>query len=123
MRHVDVRRCAFGALGLWLLSRFKETNEVNQYNFNDNSTWFNSKLMISTQYRRNKLNKNSLCTKMSTRAFFNKVTEVCKILGVKTPKFAHFGRNMAPKNCELEDCSKDSIDMIGYWNVDVRKSC
>ena len=123
LRHVDVRRCAFGALGLWLLSRFKETNEVNEYNFNDNSTWFNSKLMISSQYRKNKLNINSLCTKMSTRAFFNKVTEVCKMLGVKTPKFAHFGRNMAPKICELEDCSKDSIDMIGYWNVDVRKSC
>ena len=25
MRHVDVRRCAFSALGLWLLCRFKET--------------------------------------------------------------------------------------------------
>ena len=60
---------------------------------------------------------------MSSRAYFNKITEVCKILGIKTPKFFHFGRNMAPKICELEDCSKDSIDMIGYWNVDVRKSC
>ena len=60
---------------------------------------------------------------MSSRAYFNKITEVCKILGIKTPKFAHCGRNMAPKICELEDCTKDSIDMIGYWNIDVRKSC
>ena len=50
MRHVDVRRCVFGALGLWLSARFKETNEVNGYNSNVNSSWFNSKLMISTQY-------------------------------------------------------------------------
>ena len=38
MRHVDVRRCTFGALGLWLLARFKETNEINNYNFYDNSS-------------------------------------------------------------------------------------
>ena len=60
---------------------------------------------------------------MSSRAYFNEITEVCKILGTKTPKFAHFCRNKAPKICELEDCTKDSIDMIGYWNVNVRKSC
>ena len=60
---------------------------------------------------------------MSSRAYFNKITEVCKILGLKTSKIAHFGCNMAPKICELEDSTKDSIDMIGYWNVDVRKPC
>ena len=79
--------------------------------------------MLSTQYKKNKLHKKSLFKKMSSRAYFNKITEVCKILGMKTPKFAHFGHNMAPKICELEDYTKDSIDMIGYWNVDVRKSC
>ena len=24
MRHVDIRRCAFGALGLWFLARLKK---------------------------------------------------------------------------------------------------
>ena len=39
MRHVDVGRYAFGVLYLWLLARFKETNEVNEYNFNKNCSW------------------------------------------------------------------------------------
>ena len=33
MWHVDIRRCAIGILGLWLLARFRETNEVISYNF------------------------------------------------------------------------------------------
>ena len=61
----------------------------------------------------------SLSEKMSSQSYFTKITEICKILGIKPPKFAHFGRNMAPKIYELEDCTKDIIDMIGYWNVDV----
>ena len=52
MRHVDVRRCAFGALGLWFLAQFKETNEMNEYNFQDNESWFKSKLMVSPQFRK-----------------------------------------------------------------------
>ena len=60
---------------------------------------------------------------MGSRSYFTKITEICKILGIKPPKFAHFGCNMARKICELQDCSKDIIDMIAYLNVDVRKSC
>ena len=59
MRHVDVRTCAFGALGLWFLARFKETNEINEYNFLDNESWFKSKLMVSPQFRK-KLTVESL---------------------------------------------------------------
>ena len=52
MRHVDIRRCAFGALGLWFLARFKETNEMNEYYFQDNESLFLSKLMVSPQFRK-----------------------------------------------------------------------
>ena len=65
LRHVDVTKCAFGALGLWLLARFKETGEMEEYNFEDNFSWFNSKLMVSPQYRKTKLKKDSLVHKIS----------------------------------------------------------
>ena len=43
--HVDVINYTISALGVWLLALFKETNEVIGYNFRQNSSWFNSKLM------------------------------------------------------------------------------
>ena len=48
MRHKDVTKCAVGALGFWLMARFSVTNENTTMDFSDNSTWFNSKLLIST---------------------------------------------------------------------------
>ena len=48
--HVDVRQYPVEWRGLWLLARFKEINEVNDYDFNQNNTWFNSKLTTSSNY-------------------------------------------------------------------------
>ena len=33
MRNFDIRICAIGVLGLWLLARFKEINDVISYDF------------------------------------------------------------------------------------------
>ena len=33
MRNFDIRICAIGVLGLWLLARFKEINDVITYDF------------------------------------------------------------------------------------------
>ena len=40
-----------------------------------------------------------------------------------TPEYEHFGHFLTSINCEWEDCSNYSIDNIGYWNIDVRKTC
>ena len=48
MRLKDITKCAVGALGFWLMARFSVTNEHTTMDFSDNSTWFNSKLLIST---------------------------------------------------------------------------
>lgn len=47
MRHIDVRKCLITALKLSLLVRFRETNEINEYDCSKNHTCCNSKLMIS----------------------------------------------------------------------------
>ena len=53
---------------------------------------------------------------MSAQSYVTKITD-------KPPKFRLICRYICSGICELEEYSKDSIDMIGYYNVDVRKSC
>ena len=47
MRHKDVEMCSIGALGLYLLTRFEVTDEIEDIDFSDNRTWFNRKLLKS----------------------------------------------------------------------------
>ena len=61
-------------------------------------------------------NKNIVFEKMSAQSYVTKITD-------KPPKFRLICRYICSGICELEEYSKDSIDMIGYYNVDVRKSC
>ena len=51
---------------------------------------------------------------MSAQSYVTKITEIFKILRIKPPKFRLICRYICPGICELEDYSKDSIDMIGY---------
>ena len=39
--------CSIGALGLYLLTRFEVTDEIEDIDFSDNRTWFNRKLLKS----------------------------------------------------------------------------
>ena len=48
IRHRDPRLCHIGALGLWLMARFRIFNEMENIDFSNGRTWFNIKLMIST---------------------------------------------------------------------------
>ena len=45
MRHRDPRLCGVGALGLYLMLRFHVTEEPKLFNFFDNESWFNVKLI------------------------------------------------------------------------------
>ena len=45
MRHVDARLCPMGALAFYLHNRFSVTKEYEEFDFCDNSSWFNIKLI------------------------------------------------------------------------------
>jgi hypothetical protein len=45
MRHVDPRLCPKGGLGFYLLLRFLVTREHEAFDFTNNKTWFNRKLI------------------------------------------------------------------------------
>ena len=47
MRHTDPRLCAMGGLAFYLHIRFLVTKEYEEFDFCDNSTWFNRKLIRS----------------------------------------------------------------------------
>ena len=57
MRHKVAELCPIGALGLWLLARFELTNEPQNFDFLDNKSWFNNKLLISPQVKCDKCSK------------------------------------------------------------------
>ena len=57
MRHANVKMCAIGALGFWLMARFMVTNEISSIDFTDNTTWFDIKLLC--QLGKRNTTKNS----------------------------------------------------------------
>ena len=46
MRHRLPELCPIGALGLYLLARFDVTTEHDTFDFCNNRSWFNTKLLI-----------------------------------------------------------------------------
>ena len=45
MRHIDPRLCPKGGLGFYLLLHFLVTREHEKFDFTDNKSWFNRKLI------------------------------------------------------------------------------
>jgi len=59
MRHKDPRMCSVCGLGLYLLARFQSTNEIDElFDFTNNETWFNIKLLRSMQQRKKRKKSN-----------------------------------------------------------------
>ena len=59
MRHVDARLCPMVALAFYLHNRFLVTREYENFDFGDNSTWFNRKLIRAMpQGSKNKQNRS-----------------------------------------------------------------
>ena len=45
MRHREVELCSIGALGLYLMTRFQVTNDLDNIGFSNKKTCFNRKLL------------------------------------------------------------------------------
>ena len=70
MRHREVELCSIGALGLYLMTRFQVTNELDHIDFSDNKTWFNRKLLKAMTGGAD--NKDSKEVSMSTSQYTKK---------------------------------------------------
>lgn len=68
MRHIDVNACAIGGLAFYLMLRFEVTKEMETFDFEDNSSWFNIKLLIGMRKRNSYVmrNRNTIVTNDDT---------------------------------------------------------
>ena len=58
IRHKDPRLCGVGALAFYLMLRFHLTEEPKLFDFSDNKTWFNVKLMRKMPTGKKERNRN-----------------------------------------------------------------
>lgn len=112
IRHRLVEQCAIGALALYLFARFTYTKE--SFNFADNSSWFNTKLLIDPS-------SNDFSIAVSDQNYAKAIKKVCTTLKVPSKHYIHFGRTAGSVKAELEELDGYNINDLGNWNVDTRR--
>ena len=76
MRHKLLELCSISALGLYLLVRFRITQEVNEFGFMNTYSWFNQKLLISPLGK--KKQEQSKCSDVCFLLYINE--SLCDLL-------------------------------------------
>ena len=123
MRHKDVRRCAIGAFGFYLLFRFHKSGEMDDCrrpNFGDNSKWFDIKIL--TDGTREDTKKE-----IQPRTYTDPIRKVFKKLLIVAAHFGHWGRVNGPVELEFEEVSPEYIRILGelvgrFWLIVVSLS-
>lgn len=108
IRHKDVRRCAVGAFGFYLLLRFfvsKEMDEGNRPDFTENKTWFKSKILTDGSLNNEK--------EMQKKSYTKAIRKVFKELKIVSSHFGHWGRVSAPVELELNELDPELIRLLG----------
>ena len=116
MRHREVNMCSLGALGLYLMARFDMTGE--KFDFNENSIWFNRKLLVSPTHSTN------LDKEMTYKHYPTVLREICLQLNIIIEKYFHFGRYYGNMDGELNgDLSGHDLETLGNWMLTQREEC
>ena len=118
LRHVDVKLCAFGALGLYLLQRFLVTNELGWLDFTTNKSWFDIKLLVDVRGGRN---GGLMTRKISERPYSEKIARSCAAVGIESQHQLHIGRSKGPIKLEMEEVDPEWIRALGNWNIDTQQ--
>lgn len=109
MRHADVRKCAVGVMGFYLLFRFhfsREMDDGNRPDFCKNEEWFNVKILTDGT-RENKEKE------MQKKTYTNEVKNILKKLKIVASHYGHWGRVSAPVELEFAEISPDLIRILG----------
>jgi hypothetical protein len=85
MRHKHMNMCLIGALGFYLMARFDMTGE--KFDFSDNSSWFNRKLLVSPIHPKN------FDKEMSYQHYPTVLHSICLVLLIIIEKHFHFGHS------------------------------
>ena len=122
IRHRNVKECAFGAFGFYLLARFARTNELSRYDFGDNTDWFHSKVLIADKKLSPSMDLGTFKTTMSNYTYALEIGRVCKALDIQTTHFVHLGRKQGPIQLEMAEVPPEYIKILGNWNPDTQES-
>jgi hypothetical protein len=109
MRHKDVRRCAFGAFGFYLLFRFHRSGEMDDEhrpNFAENKDWFDIKILSDGEREHN-------TKELQRRTYTDKIKSILKELKIMSSHFGHWGRVTGPVELEFEEVPPELIRILG----------
>ena len=109
MRHVNPKRCAVGALALYLFYRFYYSGEMDadvRPDFTKNRTWYQIKLLTNGS-------KCNNIVAVSRRSYTDKIRNCFKSLHIYASAFGHWGRIAAPPLMELEEVPPEFIRIMG----------
>ena len=113
-RHRDVKMCHISAFGFYLMARFHSTRELLRYNFANNASWFNVKLLTACNNSQNH-------RPITNQTYAKTMQSACKALGIMPKHFDHFGRGIGAVACKMQEVDSQYIKIISNWNVDVRE--
>ena len=92
MRYQEVELCSIGGLGLYLMTRFQVTNELDHIDFSDNKTWFNRKLLKAMTGGADNNHQNELS--MTTSKYNKKMKAACKACNIESQIWLHLDVNV-----------------------------
>jgi hypothetical protein len=116
MRCADVRMCAFGAFGFYLMYRFEQTHEMDvPPDFLDNAAWFDVKLLTDMRSHDN--------TKAVTdQTYQDSIKVICRDLGIATNHYLHLGRVMGAVELEQAEVESEAIRQLGNWDPKIQET-
>ena len=109
MRHKDVRRCAYGAFGFYLVFCFHRSGEMedeNRPNFAENQAWFDIKILSDGERDHN-------TKELQRRTYTDKIKGILKELKIMSSHFGHWGRVTGPVELEFEEVPPELIRILG----------
>ncbi|CAJ1970472.1 unnamed protein product [Cylindrotheca closterium] len=127
MRHKNVLLCPIGALGFYLLSRFKLSGEFEEDrcpDFTDNSAWYDIKLLVSFgTHNGAETAEEGRKRPIKPKNFSDSMREILGKLGIPSTHLQHLGRLFGNMNLQYLEIDEEFIRMLGNWAVNIRDQC
>jgi hypothetical protein len=121
MRHNNVLLCPIGALGFYLLSRFKLSGEFDEDrcpDFTNNSAWYDIKLLVSFgTHNGADTAEGGWKRPIKENNFTEAIRKILRELDISSK---HYQRNM---NLQYLEVDEEFIRMLGNWAVNIRDQC
>lgn len=103
---------------MYLMLRFSLSGEFRDKEFNwlDNSKWFNVKLLVDPT-------SGDFQTPVTNKSYAQAIKEVFKSLGIPQGHLIHIGRVLGTKMLEMMEEESREIQRLGNWDPSMQDAC